>query len=132
VPDATQVEGSATPTPPPETPEQIAWKEALAARINVELNIYHACCTSIRNLVNSLLATMPQDSADIGEGQWGPGKRTPLENAEPEIALEVYRQVKAELRAGEPIAKGAPKDALSIIGEGLNDALVALAGRGKK
>lgn len=86
------------PPLPPKSPEQVEWESQLAHKINVELNIYHSCFQSTRNMVNVLLAGMPADSADIGNAQWGPGKRTPLENSEPEIALEVYRQVKREMR----------------------------------
>lgn len=95
---ASPVQGNPAPEPPPKSPEQVQWETELAGRINVELNIYHSCFQSTRRMVNVLLASMPADSADIGEGQWTGGKRTPLENAEPEIALEVYRQVRREMR----------------------------------
>jgi len=131
IPGSREVKGNAAPEPAPETPEQAAWRENLAGLINVELNIYNSCFRSVRNMVNSILATTPQDSADIGEGQWSGGKRTPIENAEPEIALEVYRQVREEMRASSSKTPALPKDPLSIIGEGLNDALVTLSGRKK-
>ena len=50
--------------------------------------------------MNQILATSPADSADIGEAQFGGGKRTPIEESEPEIALEVYRQVPAQYEGG--------------------------------
>lgn len=131
VPGAAEVKGNAAPEPAPETPEQVAWRERLAGLINVELNIYNSCFRSTRNMVNEIVATTPQDSADIGEGQWTGGRRTPIEQAEPEIALEVYRQVKEEMRAGGSKTPALPKDPLSIIGEGLNAALVTLAVRSK-
>lgn len=97
-PDASVVEGEAAPKPPPETAEQKAWRENLAGIINVELNIYHSCFKSVRNMVNLIVATTPQDSADLGEANWSAGKRSPIEQAEPEIALEVYRQVRQNMR----------------------------------
>lgn len=101
VPNAREVKGAAAPELPPESPEQLRWKENLARLINLELNVYNSCFESTRRMVNILLASMPADSADIGEGQWGPGKRTPLELAEPEIALEVYRQVRGNMHEQE-------------------------------
>jgi hypothetical protein len=95
---ASPVQGNAAPEPAPKSPEQIEWETQLAGRINVELNIYNACFHSTRRMVNLIVATTPADSADIGEGQWSGGKRTPVEAAEPEIALEVYRQVRREMR----------------------------------
>ena len=131
VPDAQQLSGDAAPVPPPDSPAQVAWKQNLAGLINVELNIFNACVRSVRNLVNSIIAELPVDSADIGEGQFSGGKRQPLEVQEPIIALEVYKQVRQEMRASASATPALPKDPLSIIGEGLNDALVTLAARGK-
>jgi hypothetical protein len=98
---ARPVVGSATPEPPVRTPEQLRWEQSLAESINVELNIYHACFQSTRNMVNTIVASQPLDSADIGNATWGKGARTPLEAAEPEIALEVYREIKRQMRDDE-------------------------------
>lgn len=97
VPGAEQVSGDPAPKPPPESAEQIAWKGRLSGHINLELNVLNSCARSVRNLINQLVAEQPADSADIAEGQWGAGKRTPLEEKEPDIVLEVYRHVRRRM-----------------------------------
>jgi hypothetical protein len=101
VPGGREIQGNPAPPPPVETEEQKAWREQLAGLINVELNIYNNCFRSVRNMVNQIVASTPMDAADLGEAQWSAGKRSPIEQAEPEIALEVYRQVRLEMRASE-------------------------------
>lgn len=101
LPGAREVQGNPAPPPPVETEEQKQFRERLAGAINLELNIYNSCFRSVRNMVNQIVASTPMDSADLGEAQWSAGKRSPIEQAEPEIALEVYRQVRKEMRASE-------------------------------
>lgn len=98
VPGSRQLKEDPAPVPPPDSPAQAAWKERLNLLINVELNVFASCSRSVRNMVNAILAEMPADSADIGEAQFGAGKRTPLEEQEPLIALEVYKQVRRNMR----------------------------------
>jgi hypothetical protein len=113
---ASPVVGDAAPEPPPKSPAQIAWETELSGRINVELNIYHSCFQSTRRMVNLIVATTPADSADIGEGQWTGGRRSPIENAEPEIALEVYRQVRYEMRDQVKDERDEVMRALKVLG----------------
>jgi hypothetical protein len=116
---------------PQQSPEEAALLQQIDREINFELNVLNMCYGATRNLISRLKAGQPPDIAEFN--QFTSEKRTPLELAEPQIALDVYRQVRESLRHAEraraPAA--APKDALSVIGEGLNDALVVLAGRKK-
>jgi hypothetical protein len=115
VPDARQLNEDPAPLPPPDSPAQVAWKQNLAGLINVELNIFNACARSVRNLVNSLIAELPVDSADIGEGQFSGGKRQPLEVQEPIIALEVYKQVRRNMRDEEKRQEESELEALRAL-----------------
>lgn len=115
--------------PPQASAEQLAVLQRIDGEINFELNVLNMCYGATHNFVSTWQRSQPPDSAEIGEAMFGAGKRTPIELAEPEMALEVYRQVRANMRANESQAQAGPKDALSVIGEGLNAALVALAGR---
>jgi hypothetical protein len=126
VPGGRELKGNPAPTPAPETADQAAWRERLADKINLELNIYNNCFRSVRNMVNQILATSPADSADIGEGQFSGGKRTPIEESEPEIALEVYRQVRQNMRVEEERQRDGELEALQALVQR------ALGGKGPK
>ena len=81
------------------SPEQIAFEASLGYSINYELWVFNSCLMSVKNMVREVLSTEPPDAAEFG--QFSAGKRTPLEIAEPYIAIEVYRQVRRQLREEE-------------------------------
>lgn len=121
--------GMSAPGATPEAPEQVRLVQQINAEINFELNVLNMCYAATHNFVNQWLASQPPDSAELAESTFGPGKRTPIETLEPELALEVYRQVRVNMRSWTRQPRA---DALGILGEGINAALVALAGRGPK
>lgn len=85
-----------------DVPADVAqFQASVSSHVNAELNILNACYAMTRNFVAVQLRNQPPDSAELGESMFGPGKRTPLEMAEPEIALEVYRQVRLNMREEE-------------------------------
>lgn len=90
------VPGMAPPGPP--SAEEVAFMARLTRHVNVEVNIFKVCLDAVHNYVQFRLRTEPPDSAEVGESMFGPGKRTPLENAVPEVAAEVYRQVRLSMR----------------------------------
>lgn len=116
VPRGTEVKGAAMPAPPPKSEAQREWEASLSTKINVELNVYFACFQNTRNMVNTIIASTPADSADIGDAQFGPGKRMPIEEAEPYIALEVYRQVRREMRQDDVDSKDEVLKAMKLLG----------------
>jgi hypothetical protein len=126
VPGGRELKGNPAPTPPPETAEQAEFREQLAQKINLELNIYNNCFLSVRNMVNRIVATTPMDAADLGEAQWSAGRRSPIEAAEPEIALEVYRQVRRNMREEEERERNGEIEALRALVQR------ALGGKGPK
>lgn len=126
VPGGRELKGNPAPTPLPETPEQAEWRERLASQINLELNVYNNCFRSVRNMVNQIVATTPADSADIGEGQFSGGKRTPIEESEPLIALEVYKQVRRNMQVEEEREREGELEALRALVQ------KALGGKGSK
>jgi len=113
--------------PPKETPEQAALVQQIDQEINFELNVLHMCYGATRNLINRLRQGQPPDAADFA--QFSAEKRTPLEIAEPQMALEVYRQVRDSLRHAQAARAVAapPTDTISVLAPGLNAALVALS-----
>ena len=131
------VMGEGGPLPPgvapaaERNPEEAALIQQIDREINFELNVLNMCYGATRNMIARLRAGQPPDVAEFA--QFSAEKRTPLELAEPQMTLDVYRQVRETLRHAERARTPAPKptDALSVIGEGLNDALVVLAGRKK-
>jgi hypothetical protein len=119
------------PEPGPETAAQVSLIQQIDREINYEVNVLNMCYGAAHNFINRWKQGQPPDAAEFA--QFGGGTRTPIELAEPQIALEVYRQVRENIRSGQRAKEGAaaPKDALAIIGEGLNAALVTLAGARK-
>jgi hypothetical protein len=109
------VPGVAPAVPP--SAEEMAHIAALDANVNYEVNVYRLCYHAVHEMVLMRLREDPMDSADIGQGIWGAGKRTPLEKSEPRIAVEVYRQVRQSLREGERAGKKA--DLQALIGRAL-------------
>lgn len=102
--DLTAKMGNPTP-PPPGTPEaqsktadQIAFEERLSNHVNFEVNILNVCYGAVHNFVSMRSAMEPVDSADLGNSMFGPGNRTPIEHAVPQIAIEVYKEVRHALR----------------------------------
>ena len=96
--------------PPPEiSDEQKAFMATLNASVNLETNVYNACYGAVHTLVGYLLQSQPQDSAELGASMFGGGQRTPLEMAEPQIALEVYRSVRQQMREDEKARQDALK-----------------------
>ena len=99
--EARRVDGPPTPPPPPpQSAEELQWKQRLASSINLELNIYHSCFMSVRKMTADIIASQPLDAADVGSSMEKP-TRSPLEIAEPQIAIEVYRQVRRNMREEE-------------------------------
>ena len=91
------VPGVKPPVPP--SPAEQAHILYLDRAINYEVNVYRLCFHAVHEAVLLRLHETPPDSADFD--MWGPGKRSPLEIAEPHIAIEVYRQVRESARADE-------------------------------
>ncbi len=117
LPGAKPVVGPAAPVAPPESPEQLAWRRETAQRIDAELNLYYACVESVDRMVSHYMSRQPGDSADIGTSMFEAGKRTPLELAAPNIALEVYRQIRRDQRDEE---KRESDDALTMLSKALD------------
>lgn len=82
----------------PRSPEQIARDHRLLDAINMELGIFDSVLNSVKRMIRTQVSRDPLDSAEIGQGLFGPGVRTPLEQSEPYIAIEVYRQVRRNIR----------------------------------
>ena len=89
-----QVPGVKPPVPP--SPAEQAHILYLDRAINYEVNVYRLCFHAVHEMVLLRLHETPPDSADFD--MWGPGKRSPLEVAEPHIATEVYKQVREQMR----------------------------------
>jgi len=102
--DLTAKMGNPTPPPPgtpdaqPKTAEQVAFEERLSNHVNYEVNILNVCYGAVHNFVSMRAAMEPTDSADLGNSMFGPGNRTPVELAVPQLALEVYKEVRQALR----------------------------------
>jgi hypothetical protein len=94
--DAPLPPGEKPPAPP--SAEEIAFKQGLSSVINFEMNVLNVCYGAVHNLVAMRLQMEPPDSAELGQSMFGAGVRTPIEIAEPHIALEVYRQVRQTMR----------------------------------
>lgn len=94
-----------TPAELPPSPEQLAFEAALRGEVNFETNIFSAVYGAVRNMVAYWGQITPVDSAEAGQAMFGPGVRTPLEQAEPQIAVEVYRQVRENMRADARAAR---------------------------
>lgn len=75
-----------------------AYHQSTAHRVNVEMNLFATVFRAVRNFVNEKIRSEPPDSAELGQSMFGPGQRTPLEQSEPYIAIEVYREVKRSMR----------------------------------
>lgn len=101
-----------TPTPSSMSPEEQAYANRLDAHVNNELNVFNACYAATKNLVAHHVSISPLDSAEVGAAQWEAGKRTPLEQAEPQLAIEVFRQVRQSMREEE---KNEMADALKAL-----------------
>ena len=89
------------PVPPPPSPEQLAFQQTLKDTVNFEVSILNICYGAVKNFVAMNLRLEPLDSADIGKSMWGPGERTPLEVAQPQMTVEVYKSVRQSLREQE-------------------------------
>lgn len=113
--------------PPKDSPEQVALLQQIDSEINFELNVLHMCYGATRNLINRLKAGQPPDVAEFA--QFGSEKRTPIEMAEPQMALEVYRQVRENLRNAQAARAvvAQPTDTISVMAPGINAALLALS-----
>lgn len=109
--------GAVAPPPPPPEVERLLARAAQTA--NVEVNLYALCWRLTGEFIKRAEMTA-MDAVAIAEAMWQAGKRTPLEESQPRIALEIYRQVREELRRGES------DDALAAIPR----ALRALLGKG--
>jgi len=67
----------------------------LAAR---EANIFSLCYDAAKQVVIHQAASEMRDAVTIGEAMFQPGIRTPLETAVPQIAIEIYKNVRQEMR----------------------------------
>lgn len=83
---------------PPKSAAQLAFEQQLARLINLEVNILNICYGAVHNFVAANLQMQPQDSAELGQSMFGGGVRTPIEQAEPQMAVEVYREVRITMR----------------------------------
>jgi len=98
--------GVMNPGPPPPgtaaaqpiSAEEQAFANRLDSHVNHELNIFNACYSATKNLVAHHVSREPLDAAEVGAAQFEAGKRTPLELAEPQLAIEVFRQVRHSMR----------------------------------
>lgn len=130
-PVGVMAEGGPLPPGVAASPKRSAEEDALIQdidrEINFELNVLNMCYGATRNLIARLRQGQPPDIAEFN--QFTSEKRTPLELAEPQIALDVYRQVRETLRHAERAraAAPAPSDAMAQLAPGLNSALVALS-----
>jgi len=84
--------------PPAKSARQIAFEENLKDVVNLEVNILNICYGAVHELVTRRAAMEPPDSAELGQSLFGPGQRTPIEQSEPAMAVEVYRQVRLTMR----------------------------------
>lgn len=93
---------SAVPTgiepPRPPSPDELAFRASLDSHVNLELNTFHVVYGAVGNLIQHIGKHSPVDSADLMNSAFGPGQRTPLEQAHPIIALEVYKAVRENVR----------------------------------
>lgn len=86
--------------PAPVSPEEQAHLRYLDRTVNYEVNVFRLCHHAVHEMVLLRVREEPPDVAEMGSGM-GPATRTPLELAEPQIAVEVYRQVRASMREAE-------------------------------
>jgi len=86
------------PEPPGKSKAQIELEEYLEQQINFECNVLDNCLTFVQNMVRARVRMTPLDSADVQQALWGAGARSPLETAEPQLALEVYKNVRRNMR----------------------------------
>lgn len=82
-------------------PGQDEFMVRVSGHVNAELNVLHACYQLTKRFVTLQVQQSPADTADVGNPMMGPGQRSPIELAEPQIALEVYRQVRLNMREDE-------------------------------
>lgn len=61
-----------------------------------EVGVFNACLMAVTALIAHRLNAEPANCIDTPG--IGPGQRSPLENAEPEIALEIYRKIRERNR----------------------------------
>lgn len=64
--------------------------------IKQEMELFDSCFLAVKEFVAFRMGRDRLDVADFA--QWEAGRRSPLEAAEPQIAIEVYRQVREEMR----------------------------------
>lgn len=64
-----------------------------------EIQMFDSCYLAVKDMVAFRMRTDRLDAADFA--QWEAGRRSPLEAAEPQIAIEVYRQIREEMRRGK-------------------------------
>lgn len=81
------------------SPETAKFMEDLNAQIDYELNIMNSCYEATTNFVSHRMRQSPTDVADFN--QFGADKRSPIEEAEPYIAIEVYKNVRRNMRGDE-------------------------------
>lgn len=82
-------------------PEQLQYQGRVMRHVNRESYIFSLCYETVREFVVHALATQVGDSAELAESMFGGGKRTPLEIAEPQIAIELYKEVRHSMRDEE-------------------------------
>jgi len=105
------VPGVALVAPP--SPEQLAYVRRIEDHVNFEVNVYLMCVNAVDNMVRLKMRSEPPDAAEFS--QFEAGKRSPLEASVPAIAVEVYREVRLNMRADEQDARGI----LALIGRGV-------------
>lgn len=63
-----------------------------------EANIFSLCYDAAKQVAQHQAASEMRDAVTIGEAMFQPGSRTPLETAVPQIAIEIYRNVRDEMK----------------------------------
>ena len=89
--------------PPGSTPDErsAAAKELIDSITPLamrEANIFSLCYEAAKDVVSHHQADEMRDAVSIGESIFAPGSRTPLEASVPQIAIEIYRNVRQEMR----------------------------------
>jgi hypothetical protein len=62
-----------------------------------EANIFSLCYDAARDIVVRQQVSESRDAVSISEAMFSPGTRTPLETAIPQIAIEIYKNVRTDM-----------------------------------
>jgi hypothetical protein len=114
--------GAGAPPPGFNMPESGNAAEAFIVKmspiVNFEANVFNLCYEAALGVLAHQRPGEMRDAVAIGESLYGAGSRTPLELAVPQIAIEIYRNVRQELRAQEDIKAKIAEAVEKIYGAG--------------